>query len=223
MYFYTYRIDFVDGYYYYGSRKSKVKPEEDKYWGSPKTHKEKWNTTMYWKAILSVFDNVKSMRENENILIRENYKTDPLCLNRNVGGIIFFDEEVRSKISASSKGRSHSEQEKKRRSKNHSGQGNPFYGCNHNPETIEIIRKHSAGENNPRYGITMSSELKNKISLSRGGRKFKVKCPDGTIHEFINQSEFCRCQGILPNDAKKFNSWLNGKRKSFFGWELLDV
>lgn len=82
MYFYTYRIDFVDGYYYYGSRKSKVKPEEDKYWGSPKTHKEKWNTTMYWKAILSVFDDPSDMLNEERLLIGDNYKEDSLCLNQ---------------------------------------------------------------------------------------------------------------------------------------------
>ena len=82
MYFYTYRIDFVDGYYYYGSRKSKVKPEEDKYWGSPKTHKEKWNTTMYWKTILNVFGVDNGMLEEETNLIGDNYKNDPFCLNQ---------------------------------------------------------------------------------------------------------------------------------------------
>ena len=82
MYFYTYRIDFVDGYYYYGSRKSKVKPEEDKYWGSPKTHKEKWNTTMYWKTILNVFGVDINMLEEETNLIGDNYKNDPFCLNQ---------------------------------------------------------------------------------------------------------------------------------------------
>lgn len=82
MYFYTYRIDFVDGYYYYGSRKSKVKPEEDKYWGSPKTHKEKWNTTMYSKTILSVFDDPSDMLNEERLLIGDNYKEDSLCLNQ---------------------------------------------------------------------------------------------------------------------------------------------
>jgi hypothetical protein len=82
MYFYTYRIDFVDGYYYYGSRKSKVKPEEDKYWGTPKTHKEKWNTTMYCKTILDVFDNSTRMLNEETLLIGTNFKDDPFCLNQ---------------------------------------------------------------------------------------------------------------------------------------------
>ena len=82
MYFYTYRIDFVDGYYYYGSRKSKVKPEEDKYWGSPKTHKEKWNTTMYWKTVLTMFDTPSDMLNEETKLIGDNFKNDVLCLNQ---------------------------------------------------------------------------------------------------------------------------------------------
>ena len=64
-YFYTYKINFVDGFYYFGSRKTEVKPKDDIYWGSPKTHKDKWKTTMFSKTILNVFENGKEMMNEE--------------------------------------------------------------------------------------------------------------------------------------------------------------
>jgi hypothetical protein len=82
-YNYTYRIDFVDGYYYYGCRVCYVEPHLDVYWGSPKTHKEKWMTTMYQKTLLNVWEgNRSAMIAEEASLIGDKYKTDPLCLNR---------------------------------------------------------------------------------------------------------------------------------------------
>ena len=81
-YFYTYRIQFVDGYYYHGSRKSPVPPEEDTYWGSPKTHKEKWKTTQYEKTIIGTFNTGEEMLREESELIGNTYKTDSLCLNQ---------------------------------------------------------------------------------------------------------------------------------------------
>ena len=92
MYFYTYRIDFVDGYYYYRSRKSKVKPEEDKYWGSPKTHKERWNTTMYLKTVLNLFNDPSDMLNEETLLIGDNYK-ERSCVLINITMINFLPLE----------------------------------------------------------------------------------------------------------------------------------
>lgn len=81
-YFYTYKINFVDGFYYFGSRKSNVEPQDDVYWGSPKTHKDKWKTTMFFKTILNIFEDGKQMMNKETELIGDRYKTDPLCLNQ---------------------------------------------------------------------------------------------------------------------------------------------
>lgn len=108
-YFYTYKITFVDGHYYFGSRKSKVEPKDDIYWGSPKTHKEKWNTTMFCKEILNVFENGKRMMNEETELIGDLYKTDPLCLNQhnnaNFSSLgMTYSDKSRQKMSEKKKG-----------------------------------------------------------------------------------------------------------------------
>ena len=88
-YFYTYRIDFSDGTFYIGSRKSKVPPEEDiAYLGSPVTHKDKWydaSLTKIKTIISESYINSHDMREHESELIKESWD-DLFCLNENCGG-----------------------------------------------------------------------------------------------------------------------------------------
>jgi len=83
---YTYRINFVDGYYYYGKRKLKgEQPLYDGYYGTPMTNKEKWNTTMYWKEVIQEYDNWEECSKSEIVLIRP-VLNEELCLNENCGG-----------------------------------------------------------------------------------------------------------------------------------------
>jgi len=90
--FYTYKITFEDGYYYYGVRKTKeLDPAEDAYFGTPITFKEKWKETPFTKEVLQVFDHWEEAAKAEIDLIRPRYKTDPKCLNRNCGGSIHPD------------------------------------------------------------------------------------------------------------------------------------
>ena len=84
--FYTYKIIFNDGHYYYGMRKSIGSPEEDIYWGSPKTHKDKWRTMMYSKEIINVYTDCTECAQAEIELIKPVYRADPLCLNENFAG-----------------------------------------------------------------------------------------------------------------------------------------
>jgi hypothetical protein len=86
--FYTYKILFEDGFYYYGVRKTNLNPDEDPYTGSPVTFAEKWKTTPFTKEVLQIFDSWEKASEAELTLIREVFKKDPLCLNRNCGGFI---------------------------------------------------------------------------------------------------------------------------------------
>ena len=90
---YTYKIIFEDGSFYYGVRKcpeGKTPFEDNKYFGSPKTHKEKWNTTRFSKIILKVFDNYAEAQEREKELIRPNLNNSR-CLNESVGGFLSLE------------------------------------------------------------------------------------------------------------------------------------
>lgn len=89
MNYYTYTIRFVDGYYYHGMAKYRGEnPLFDGYYGSAVTHKEKWQTTMYWKEIISGFDSFEECCLAERSLIKPVYMDDPYCLNENCAGSI---------------------------------------------------------------------------------------------------------------------------------------
>lgn len=90
-YYYIYQVNFSDGTYYIGSRKSCVSPELDtSYWGSPVTHKLKWKDQDLIKEkiiIKSGFKSYESMRLFEIELIKSAWKIDRVNnLNENCGG-----------------------------------------------------------------------------------------------------------------------------------------
>jgi hypothetical protein len=98
--YYTYKILFQDGFYYYGVRKTDLNPEEDPYTGSPVTFAEKWKTTPFTKELIQVFESWEQASEAEVKLIREVFKKDPFCLNRNCAGSFHPDS---SKLGGSKK------------------------------------------------------------------------------------------------------------------------
>lgn len=82
MNYYTYRIDFADGHYYYGAHKiGKLPPEQDGYYGSPVTNKDFWTGRICCKTILFVHTDIDETAEIEGLLIGDLWKTDPMCLN----------------------------------------------------------------------------------------------------------------------------------------------
>lgn len=87
---YTYKITFADSdYFYFGVHKEREFDEE--YWGSPVTHREKWDLLVPRKEILNTFLTWEEARKAEIELIRP-FLNDPLCLNENCGG--FYSLEV---------------------------------------------------------------------------------------------------------------------------------
>jgi hypothetical protein len=119
-YYYTYTIHFVDGYYYHGRRTTKCLPEHDLYFGTPKTHKEKWLTTQYYKVIESICNSPEELAESEYQLIGEKYKTDTYCLNQhnnkkwnNINKLPKCSDKTRKKLSEINKGKILSEKTKK--------------------------------------------------------------------------------------------------------------
>jgi len=81
---YTYKITFVGSdYFYFGVHKEKFFDEE--YWGSPITHRAKWNEYVPQKEILKVFPSWEDARKAETELIKP-HLNNPLCLNENCGG-----------------------------------------------------------------------------------------------------------------------------------------
>ena len=174
--YYTYRIDFVDGTYYLGSRKSKSETaEEDLYWGSPVTNKEKWMTTMYGKTIISSTNSVELNRRCEHAFIGDKWKTDDRCLNATNGLAAITPEHLpqshRDAISKALKGRPKTAQEKARLSATRLvGDYSPT------DEVREKISKSKMGVPNPksgesRRGVPLSEERKANMSLAQRRRR----------------------------------------------------
>jgi hypothetical protein len=189
-YFYTYKISFVDGHYYYGSRKSSVKPEDDIYWGSPKTHKDKWRTCMFSKTILNVVDNYDRLRLDESKLIGTLYKTDPFCLNEHNGNNFYREtphseetkqkiseaqrrmtDETKRKLSEAGKRRTHSEATKRKIGESQKGNLGHFYGKTHSQETCQKIKDslkiigHQQGSTNSQFG---------KMWITNGTHSYRI-------------------------------------------------
>lgn len=92
---YVYKITFLEvPHYYYGVHKEKIFNE--KYFGSPVTHKDYWEKYTPQKEILEIFDLTDSewikAQEKEKEYIKPVYNKDPYCLNENCGGIMSLSQ-----------------------------------------------------------------------------------------------------------------------------------
>lgn len=93
MKYYTFRVLFADGFYYYARRtsRSRLSPECDGYYGTPITHKDKWNTTVHCKDEIVEYATFEEMALAEISLIRP-CLNDPMCLNECCGGLLSLDK-----------------------------------------------------------------------------------------------------------------------------------
>ena len=121
---YVYKIEFEDGSWYWGVRlcPKNVFPTEDKYTGSPVTHREKWKEK-FKKSVVKEFEDYAEATAYEIELIRRDWENN-LCLNENCKGAVSRvacskggqkaaektrgvprSEEIREKISKAHKGK----------------------------------------------------------------------------------------------------------------------
>jgi len=216
-YFYVYRIDFSDGYFYIGSRVSKVKPELDlKYMGSPKTHKNKWDDVrvIKCKSILKVFPSWEGAKEYEDILIREGWSNNlNFSLNESAGcGIRSLEKcsEIGKKIS-------------KYIMENKLG----IFGMSLEQKQI-IGRKTGNYLKDNNLGIFGLAEDQVKLNCQKGGlvggqttkkkysKTVKFTDKDGNVFIHTGIKEFCRINNLYYANMKGV---LNGKKNSYKGWK----
>ena len=185
---YVYRIGFPSGHYYIGVKKGTPKTTKN-YVGSPKRNKWMWDEfPVVCKEILWVTDTFERAMEVEtSTLLGLDYADDPLCLNAShwincltlVGenspafGKVWANDGTNEayfdgscipngwEVGRVSKPTITCE-ERQARSERMTGDNNPA-------KRPEVRAKLSAssnkkGENNPRFGVTLSDEIKNKIT-----------------------------------------------------------
>ena len=233
-YFYIYQINFSDGTFYIGSRKSKVPPEEDiNYWGSPATHKNKWKDQDLIKEkiiIKSGFKSYKSMRLFETKLIKVAWKTDKANnLNENCGG--YFSEDA-CILGAKMGGKIGNSINKDRTSllvqfidpngKVHIHRGVHEFCRNNNLDQGNIVsvlkgrRSHHKGWT-AKYLDSDGTEFINVNVKPLNDRKKLVEFidPNGNVYVHRGISEFCRNNNL--NDGAII-SVLKGRNRHHKGW-----
>jgi len=195
--FYVYYSYEEFGRGYIGSRGCKCLPEEDfKYYGSF------WDKTFKptGKIILAEFDNRRDAYDAEVVLHKfYDVVNNPHFANQSRALTSGFttegrvaankgkkaSEETRRKIGESSRGRKHTEDYKKKKSLENTGEKNPMYGGTHTPEARERIGAAQRGktiseEHRQRIieankGKTLSEEHKKKIGAWERDEEYRKK------------------------------------------------
>lgn len=99
---YTYKITFpYQGWWYWGVHKERVYGEP--YFGSPKTHRQKWDWFYHEIQILEFFDSWDEARAVERRLIAADLN-NPMCLNENNSGGFSIQASKKGNQSGASKG-----------------------------------------------------------------------------------------------------------------------
>lgn len=99
---YTYKVTFpAQGWWYWGVHKERVYGEL--YYGSPKTHKDKWRWFHHETQILEFFDSWDEARAVERRLISADLN-NPMCLNENNCGGFSIQSSIKGNRLGSSKG-----------------------------------------------------------------------------------------------------------------------
>lgn len=223
MNYYTYTIHFVDGFYYHGYHKHEgVNPLTDGYFGSPVTHKEKWLTTMHWKEITGLYEEIDEVRFAEKEAIRPAFNTDPYCLNANCNGIPSSEQARKGAKKAGKKsGKYHREnktavcdpanQEKGRQTARERGAGFHSYKFQHSRKMVEIRKRNGkvVGDRASKSGqIAQARSCINKENQRRAGTEnlkkahakaripVEVLLPVGILLTFESISEASKCLNI---------------------------
>jgi hypothetical protein len=173
--FYVYYSYEEFGRGYIGSRGCKCLPEEDfKYYGSF------WDKTFKptGKIILAEFDNRRDAYDSEVVLHKfYDVVNNPHFANQSRALTSGFttegrvaankgkkaSDETRRKIGESSRGRQHTEDYKKKKSLENTGEKNPMYGKTHTPEARERIGAAQRGK-------TISEEHRQRIIEANKGK-----------------------------------------------------
>jgi len=109
-----------------------------------------------------VFEVIEDVLRNEYLLVREQWFLDNIIR----WGI---DYNIARKTSDVMRGRTHSDESKRKMSESRSGENHRMFGKHHSDETKRKISESLSGENNPMFGKSHSDETKRKMSESLSG------------------------------------------------------
>lgn len=228
----------IDGLGYIGYRKcpNNTTPEEDKYWGtqtSPKNRDFAKNSNKE-KIILSIFETQEEaiaheiylhklwdVDNNPHFANQAKQTSEKFCCSAQGEDNPFFGQkhtkESRQKISEARRGKC-------------TGENNPNYGkplAEKTRKKISEARKGKyKGKDNPFYGKEHTEESRQKMSKANTGEKnhrydhtiYKWKHKDKTEIVQMTQRQFINHYGL---DSRSVSKVIKGKRKHHKGWSLV--
>jgi hypothetical protein len=245
---YGYKIVFSDGSWYWGTSQYKgLPPEKDGYYGSPVTHKAKWNDP-HSKIVLKVFYDEQTRLDYEEICIASDLN-NPKCLNEH-NGRGFSREACRKGGKAAadkSRGVPRTDEVKEKIAEKHKGKKllpehiQKLKDAERPPRTLEAIAKSVENRKGYRHtedtkrkirkgntGKTRSQEVKNRISETVKGFKWYNNGKESIQARFNPGGEWI--EGRISNWDSPRNSGMkwyhrNGERRMFYedpgdGWIL---
>jgi hypothetical protein len=203
---YGYKIIFADGSWYWGTSKYKgAPPENDGYYGSPKTHKHKWKEP-HSKIVLKVFHDEETRVRYETMCILPDLN-DPKCLNEHAWPCISRAVHDRSK------GMPRTEEVKAKISKAHKGKKltpehiQKLRDAERPPITPEAIAKRTES----RKGYRHSEETKQKMSESNKGKKVPQEVRDKIAESVAGFSWYNNGEENIQAREHPGEGWAEGR------------
>ena len=134
--------------------------------------------------------------------------------NRPPEELIFLRKGEHSKLH--NKGRTLSDEHKKKISEANKGENNGMFGKHHSKEAIKKNSEAHKGEKHPMYGKHLSEETKNKLSEELKGRKFSEDTKKKMSCSWDYKKHFTEETKERMSAAQKGKHWYtNGKETKF--------
>lgn len=232
-YYYTYKITCLKGglkdHYYYGQHHTD--DLNDGYCGSGaiiRKYYKKYGAienVTYVKDIISFYSNSTELNEAEIVLIGDNYKNDPMCLNITHGSYKEWTEESRKNASESAKQRTDrgSSWNKGKHMPDGFGKkistyfkenGHPFEGKHHAEETKQLQREKALGrpsafkgkhhtEENRKYFSEIAKQRPKKCWIHKDDEEKYVPVSD--VQKYIDEGYILGRNNKMKALLNKYN------------------
>ncbi len=82
---------------------------------------------------------------------------------------------------------------------------------------MKFTNQHRQRLSEVRRGRKHTNAYKRKMALACGAREVLLQAPDGSVHQMVNQKQFCQDHSL---DRATINKLVAGKRKQHKGWKL---
>ena len=198
---------------YFGSHSWEGTGVDKNYYGSGTAIKRavrKYGKDNFIVYPIKFYDSVEECRiAEEELLTRYDISNNQYCYNLKNAAVGWtsddlkgrtLSEEYRKKLSESKKGEKHPLYGKR-------GKGTPMYGKHHTENTKRKMSQALKGK-------THTEEHRNKLAIAHGGKPF-VAIKDGKVKIFTSQAE---CSRVLGLHHSAVNACLKGRQKSAGGY-----